>query len=563
MALRDRSKPFRQRMAAAAAFLQKYAGTQAAGEAEKLRDGTAARAETDAKRAADQVMKAIGRDLEAKAYGRVIAALLKVVPLHEGTEAIRAAAAKLAELREQVARLYAARKAAAETLVAQCQFTKARTFFDEPIEAWHMDAVDPDADAALAKIATEAKQLRAAIDTRRAALVKAYGEALTQIDALLAQGSYEGAAAAARKAADGAKEPALRALLEGRAADAELLVRALDRVVAGAKVEVARVATLPDKRIFVKRVSGAAFKTTIADPSRKGIVLDMPDLKGLAPWGELAPDQLITFAQCAKDPMQAVDHVALGLLALRAGKIKTACESFNKALDADAAAPTLLLGPLQRHAGGFVHVPAGAFPAGPRKEPADVDGFLLARTEVANAEYALFCRVTKTQPPDAWRDGKFLRGRDEYPVTDLTWDEAAAYAQWLGMRLPQAIEWEKAVRGPEGRLYPWGDDFDPLKAVLASSSIPPAKRKPPRLFAVARLRTRRALQSFVYPIYHLVGNAREWTATPFGTTTRAEFVVAGGSAKDTEKEAVAYGRPQHQRADVRDPFTGLRLAWPR
>jgi iron(II)-dependent oxidoreductase len=66
-------------------------------------------------------------------------------------------------------------------------------------------------------------------------------------------------------------------------------------------------------------------------------------------------------------------------------------------------------------------------------------------------------------------------GKADHPVTGVCWHEAAAYARWVGKRLPTAAEWQKAGGWPEqlgggsGRRYPWGDLFDPARANLQPS----------------------------------------------------------------------------------------------
>lgn len=127
---------------------------------------------------------------------------------------------------------------------------------------------------------------------------------------------------------------------------------------------------------------------------------------------------------------------------------------------------------------GMVYVPAGPFIMGsdedtdmekPRRE-VFVDAFFIDRHEVTNAQYLKFVRATRHTPPtpteeppilehNLWVGSSVPKEFLDLPVVNVTWEDAAAYAAWVGKRLPTEAEWEKAARGTDGRRYPWGDDF--------------------------------------------------------------------------------------------------------
>lgn len=125
----------------------------------------------------------------------------------------------------------------------------------------------------------------------------------------------------------------------------------------------------------------------------------------------------------------------------------------------------------------MVYVPAGEFLMGSQSSGWDsvaaespqhevyLDAYWIDKTEVTNSQYAYCVEVGGCEPPE--RTDSFTRQSyfgnstyDSYPVIYVTWDQATTYCEWAGARLPTEEEWEYAARGQDGRLRPWGDEFD-------------------------------------------------------------------------------------------------------
>jgi formylglycine-generating enzyme required for sulfatase activity len=139
-----------------------------------------------------------------------------------------------------------------------------------------------------------------------------------------------------------------------------------------------------------------------------------------------------------------------------------------------------------------------------------VDGFYMDMHEVTNAQYKVFVDSMRIKPPSRWKDGNYPIGRDGYPVVNISWEDAAAYARFVGKRLPSEAEWEKAARGDDGRRFPWGDEFDDDKANNGELMLP-IMRFPDGVSP--------------YGLYDMAGNAAEWVDAWYAPYPRSEVDV--------------------------------------
>jgi len=117
---------------------------------------------------------------------------------------------------------------------------------------------------------------------------------------------------------------------------------------------------------------------------------------------------------------------------------------------------------------GLVKVPAGEAVIGSDTNDADerpqhrifLPTLYMGRNPVTVAEYRAFVELSGYAPEER----RCLAGHRDHPVVVVTWNDARAYADWYGYDLPSEAQWEKAARGKDGRIYPWGDEWRPFFA---------------------------------------------------------------------------------------------------
>lgn len=215
---------------------------------------------------------------------------------------------------------------------------------------------------------------------------------------------------------------------------------------------------------------------------------------------------------------------------------------------------------------GMVYVPGGELRVGrddgeeENERPAHaatINPFFIDLTEVTNEEYQKFVDANNYPPPPVWQGKHFPEGAKTLPVTDVTWDDANAFAKWAGdgKRLPTEEEWEFAARGTDGRFYPWGSEWN----VNMSNTKSDTKDK--RQLVLIGYFPKGASP---FGLLDMSGNAWEWTVSDFkeypgGNKFNAPDgfknlkVIRGGSYDSPPRSATA---------TVRRPWPASRNDWP-
>ena len=177
---------------------------------------------------------------------------------------------------------------------------------------------------------------------------------------------------------------------------------------------------------------------------------------------------------------------------------------------------------------GMVYVPAGDFIIGWDENDQEVkiftEAFYIDQYEVTNEDYQKFTDATGHRSPkhpletkyDVWDGDIFPLTLAKHPVVNVSYEDAVAYARWKGKRLPTEVEWEKAARGTDGRLYPWGNKFDKDNCRGGESEKKGTSPVGSYLFGASP-----------YNCFDMAGNVWEWSSTLYDDKHKWHLVCGG------------------------------------
>jgi formylglycine-generating enzyme required for sulfatase activity len=230
----------------------------------------------------------------------------------------------------------------------------------------------------------------------------------------------------------------------------------------------------------------------------------------------------------------------------------------------------------------MVFIPAGEFIMGSVDEEVNADekpahkvfvnAFYIDRHEVTNSQYQKFIRATGHPAPFVdrpwaapydWNGTEYPAGKGNHPVVLVNWDDAAAFAHWIGKRLPTEAEWEKAARGGlVSKKYPFGDQIEMSHANFDKGFLRENTLQPVASF-----------QPGGYGLYDMAGNVWEWCQdwydekyykaspgnNPGGAAAGVYRVMRGGSWAN-DKEFLRCAQRGKNVPDGKSHIVGFRCA---
>jgi formylglycine-generating enzyme required for sulfatase activity len=205
----------------------------------------------------------------------------------------------------------------------------------------------------------------------------------------------------------------------------------------------------------------------------------------------------------------------------------------------------------------MVLVPAGEFTMGSNDGSDDekpvhqvsLDAYYLDKYEVTVGQYAKFLKATGFNGPPMWATMD-QPSHQKRPIVNVDWSDASNYCEWAGKRLPTEAEWEKAARGTDGRIYPWGNE--PPNTLRANYGQEKWNNHT-ALVPVGQLKDGKS----PYEIYDLAGNVWEWVSDWYDPDYYATSPPQNPKGPENGKYRVLRGgswdlAPEHLRSTRRD-----------
>ena len=172
--------------------------------------------------------------------------------------------------------------------------------------------------------------------------------------------------------------------------------------------------------------------------------------------------------------------------------------------------------------GTMMLIPAGTFLFGAAKEQRTLPAFYIDKYPVTNRQYEAFCRATGYRFPKNW--GKEHFSDPDAPVVGVSVNDALKYSRWVGEQLPTEEQWEKALRGIDGRPFPWGED--------GANDERACFGRDPVAGGTDPVTAHEQGGSSPYGVTDLAGNVWEWTATTDEDESETIHVIKGGCYND-------------------------------
>ncbi|MBI3722528.1 SUMF1/EgtB/PvdO family nonheme iron enzyme [bacterium] len=186
---------------------------------------------------------------------------------------------------------------------------------------------------------------------------------------------------------------------------------------------------------------------------------------------------------------------------------------------------------------GMVLVPAGPFLFGRDKQEVALSAFWIDKDPVTNREYDDYVGKTGSARPPGWPPGPLPPGIAEHPVVNVSFDEAAAYAKFLGKELATPAQWEKAGRGTDGRKFPWGSGFEPNRTNTKEAAVG-------RTVPVSALK-----DESPYGCRGMSGNVFQWTRGIYDAKKQTRVTKGGSFRNYLGALAWSYEVPPAQASD--------------